>query len=333
LNWQFQYTQAFYLLAILPFLVLLYILYRSWRNKNIRKIGDKRLVSLLIASHATKRSVLKFVLVLTAFAAGIITLANPRKPDESSADFRKGIDIVIALDVSNSMLATDIPPNRLARARSFITRLIDQVPNDRVGLVVFAGNAYVQMPLTFDRSAAKMYVATAGPQGVAAQGTSIGDALVKAEIAFGEETERFKSIILISDGETHDEAAVEKLQELAAKGIMINTLGLGSAEGATIIDPATGKPRTDASGQVVISKLNEAILQQLAAATNGIYLPLTSAESAVKQVLDQYRDIEKKALSDTSLFNYKTFYTWFALPMLLLLLIDLIITERKKRKV
>jgi Ca-activated chloride channel homolog len=331
LNWQFQYPQALYLLALIPLLVLLFIIYRAWRRKSIKKIGDTRLVNKLIGSHSPGRASFRFFLILLSFIAGIIAIANPRVPDDSSSDAKKGIDIVVALDVSNSMLATDLPPDRMTRAKNFIAKLIDAVPNDRIGLVVFAGNAYVQMPLTFDRSAAKMYVSTAGPQAVSAQGTSISQALEKSGVAFGETSERFKSVILITDGETHDQGALEKLPELAAKGIMINTVGLGSIEGSVIMDPKTKQPKTDEAGQVVVSKLNEDILRQLSAQTNGIYIHLVNAETAVKAVLGQYKDIEKKALADMSLFNYKSFYTWFALPMLILLLVEILFPERKKK--
>lgn len=258
-------------------------------------------------------------------------MANPRKPDENSAEAKKGIDIVVALDVSNSMLASDLPPDRITRAKHFITRLIDEVPNDRVGLVVFAGNAYVQMPLTFDRSAAKMYVATAGPQVVTTQGTNLTEALEKSNVAFGEVSERFKSVILITDGEAHDEGAIEKLEELASKGVMVNTIGLGSPQGSTIIDPATKQPKTDETGQVVVSKLNEEILKQVSARTNGVYVRLENAESAVRTVLAQFRDIEKKALQDVSLYNYESFYMWLAFPMLLLLLTEMFISPRKRK--
>jgi Ca-activated chloride channel family protein len=261
-----------------------------------------------------------------------MSLANPRKPDESSAEARKGIDLVIALDVSNSMLATDLAPDRLSRAKQFISRLIDNLKDDRIGLVEFAGNAYLQMPLTFDQSAARLYVSTANPGAIPAQGTSIGDALQKADIAFGDETDRFRSIVLITDGETHDENALKKAKELAGKGVMINTVGIGSVEGSTIIDTTTGGPKRDETGQVVVSKLNEQLLQQIAATTNGTYIHLESAEAAVKEVLSQYAQIEKKALGDTSLLAYKTYYIWLTLPMLLLLLVEIFIPDRKRVK-
>lgn len=270
-------------------------------------------------------------MIAIAFACGCIALANPRIPDKNSGEVRKGIDVVIALDVSNSMKATDIAPDRLSRAKQFISRVIDNLKDDRIGLVVFAGYGYAQMPLTFDYDAARLYVASADPGNISAQGTSIADAFDKANILFGKESERFKSIILITDGETHDENAMEKLKELTEKGVMVNTVGIGSPEGTTIKD-SSGNVKTDASGQPVISKLNEQILQQIAQATNGIYVHLQSSDVAVKQVMNQYTQIEKKALGDTSLYTYESYYTWLALPMLLLLIAETFLPDRKKVK-
>ena len=297
----------------------------------MRKAGDIKLIKTLFPNFSRAKSVIKLSLILLAFAAGCVAVANPRKPDETSAEARKGIDLVIALDVSNSMLATDIAPDRLSRAKQVISRLIDNLKNDRIGLVEFAGNGYLQMPLTFDQSAAKMYVSAANPGSIPVQGTSISDALQKSEVAFGDETERFRSIVLITDGETHDEGALNKAKELAAKGVMINTIGIGSVEGATILD-STGRPKKDETGLVVVSRLNEQILQQLAATTNGVYVHLQSADAAVKAIMGQYAQIEKKALGDTSLLNYKTFYAWLAVPMLLLLVVELFIADRKKHR-
>jgi Ca-activated chloride channel family protein len=331
LNFQFQYPQAFYILILVPLFLLLFIFYNLWKKKRVKQIGDPKLVSALFKNHSSAKSILKFSLIAIVFAAGCIAAANPRKQDESSAEARKGIDLVIALDVSNSMLATDIEPNRLARAKQFISKLIDNLKDDRIGLVVFAGNGYLQMPLTFDQSAARLYVSTANPNAINVQGTSISDALQKADVAFGEESERFRSVVLITDGETHDEDALDKAKELASKGVMINTVGIGSAGGSTIMDTATASPKRDETGQVVVSKLNKQLLQQIAAITNGTYVHLESAETAVKEVLAQYAQIEKKALGDTSSFTYQIFYAWLVVPMLMLLLIELFIPDRKKR--
>ncbi|MGN6166440.1 MAG: VWA domain-containing protein [Flavisolibacter sp.] len=332
MNFQYQYPQAFYLLALILFFLLLFVFYQLWKKRTIKKMGNARLIKTLYENHSSAKTILKFFLIAIAFAAGCVAVANPRKPDASSAEARKGIDLVIALDVSNSMLATDIAPSRLARAKQFISRLIDNLKDDRIGLVEFAGNAYLQMPLTFDQSAAKLYSAAANPGAISAQGTSIGDALQKADIAFGQESERFRSVVLITDGETHDEDALEKAKELAQKGVMINTVGIGSAEGSTIMDTATASAKKDETGQVIVSKLNEQLLQQIAATTNGTYIHLESADAAVKEIMAQYAQIDKKALGDTSLYTYETFYVWLAAPMLLFLLVELFIPDRKKIK-
>jgi Ca-activated chloride channel family protein len=329
LDFQFQYPQAIWLLALVPFFILLFLYFRLWKKKAVKRTGDAQLVKALSRNHSSLKTVFRFCLLLLAFACGCLALANPRRPDENSGEARKGIDIVVALDISNSMKATDIAPDRLARAKQFISKLIDNLQDDRIGLVEFAGNAYAQMPLTFDRDAARLYVSAADPSSITSQGTSLSDAFEKANFLFGDESERFKSVILITDGETHDENALEKLKELAAKGVMVNTVGIGSPEGSTIVD-STGAVKLDAAGQPVVTKLNEAILQEIAKQTNGTYVHLQSSDAALKQVMDQFSQIEKKALGDTSLYTYETFYAWLAAPMLLLLITEIFVPDRKK---
>jgi Ca-activated chloride channel family protein len=330
-DYQFQYPLAFWLLAIIPFFLFLFLINKLWKRRAIKRIGDAALIKSLFPNYSSAKNILKQFLLLLAFACGCIALANPRMPDTTSGEARNGIDIVITLDVSNSMKAKDIAPDRLSKAKQFVAKLIDNLKDDRIGLVVFAGNAYAQMPLTFDREAARLYVSAANPKNIAAQGTSIGDAFLKSDLLFGDGGERFRSIILITDGETHDENAMEGAKELASKGVMINTIGLGSAEGSTITDTA-GNTKKDAGGKVVISKLNQQILEQIANQTNGKYVHLESSDIAVKEIMNQYSQIEKKALGDTSLFNYHTFYHWMAIPMLLLLIIETFLPDRKKIK-
>lgn len=331
MNFQFQYPQYLWALAAVPLLLLLFLAYQLWKRRAVKRMGDARLVKALYPSHGKGKAILKFFLFLLAFSLGCIAIANPRQPDEMQDDARKGIDVVVALDVSNSMLATDVAPSRLQRAKALLTKLIDALPNDRIGLVLFAGNAYIQMPLTTDHGAAKLFVATANPGAITAQGTAIGDALEKSSLAFGEESERFKAVVLVTDGESHDENAAIEAQEQAAKGVMINTIGLGSAEGSVIIEES-GAEKRDLAGNVVISKLNEPLLQQIATVTNGQYINLQSTDAAVEQLVAQLSQVEKKALKDTSVFTYKTFYAWLALPMLLLLILEMFYPDRKKVK-
>lgn len=329
MNWQYQYPQAFWLLTALVILLLVYWRYLQWKKRARKRIGDERLVQNLTKTHSTRKGTLRFFLLLFAFALGCLALTNPRKPIDAPGEARKGIDVVIALDVSNSMTATDVAPDRLQKAKQFISKLISKLPNDRVGLVLFAGNAYVQMPLTFDHGAARLYVSAASPGSIPSQGTAVSEAIKKGQLAFEEASERFKSIVLITDGETHDEDAEEAVQEAVSRGIMINTVGIGSPEGTTILD-STGNEKKDEAGNTVISKLNDTLLKNVAVASKGIYVHLTDIDEAVAQVTAQYTDMEKKALVDTSHFNYQPFYMWLALPMLVLLLTELFISNRKK---
>ena len=261
---------------------------------------------------------------------GIIAVMNLRKPGAADNSNRKGIDLAIALDVSKSMLASDLSPNRLERAKQFIGKLMSEMPNDRIALVLFAGKAYLQMPLTVDHGAAQLFVSSASPDAVPQQGTVISDALNMSAKAFNSAERRFKAVVLISDGEDHDEDAVKTAKELAEQGVMINTIGIGSAEGSTITDPATGELKKDATGTTVISKLNEEPLKEIAKETNGIYIRLVSSDAAVVVLKQQLSQIESKAFSDVSQLNFTTYYMWFAAAMFIILLAENFIPERKK---
>jgi len=262
-------------------------------------------------------------------AIGILTVMNPRKPGEDESNTRKGIDVAIALDVSKSMLATDLPPNRLERAKQFIGKLMNEMPDDRIALVLFAGKAYLQMPLTIDHGAAQLFVSAASPDAVPQQGTVISDALNMGAKVFNSEEKRYKAIVLISDGEDHDEEAVKTAKDLAEQGIMINTVGIGSPEGSTIPDTTTGELKKDEAGNTIVSKLNEDILREMATETHGLYIHLQGSDDAVAALKGQLSQIEGKAFSDVSQINFKTYYIWLAAGMLLLLFIESFIPERK----
>lgn len=294
-------------------------------------MGDARLVKLLTSNFSPALFTTKFILLSAGFALGVVALMNPRQPGAADNVNRKGIDVVVALDVSKSMLATDLAPNRLERAKQFIIKLMTAMPDDRIGLVLFAGRSYLQMPLTADHGSAQLFVGSASPDAIPQQGTVISDALEMSLKAFNPKERRFKAIVLISDGEDHDAEAVKTAEEMAPQGVMINTVGVGSAEGSFIVDPATGQNKTDEFGATVVSRLNEETLRQIAEKTNGIYTKLEDSEQSVSAVKDQLSQIEAKAYGDVSLINYKTFYMWFAGAMLLFLLIENFIPERKKK--
>ena len=326
---QFQHIEFLLALLVVPGLVLLFIWVIRWKKKSIKKIGDPKLVGELIKNYAPKKFAIKFIVATVAFASIIIAAANLRQKKAMDEVNRKGVDIMIAMDVSKSMLAEDISPNRLERAKQLVTRLVDYLDNDRIGIVLFAGRAYVQMPLTADHSAAKLYMQNASPESVPAQGTVIAEALKISNTAFNSKDRKFKAIILISDGEDHDPDALTTAQSLAQNGVMINAVGIGSGEGVPIIDHATNQIRKDAEGHAIITKLNEAELQELAKATNGIYLRLEDVNNAVSAISSKLKTIEQQSLSDAAFIDYKTYFYWFIAAALIFLIAELFIPERK----
>lgn len=327
---RFEHTIFLYGLLLLPFLVFLFIYLLQWKRNTAKKIGDPRLVKDLVKNYSPWRFNTKVVLVLLAFGICIVAAANLQKQADTEGINRKGVDVMIVLDVSRSMLANDFAPNRLERARQLVTKLMDKLPNDRIGIVLFAGRAYMQMPLTTDHSAARMYIQQAGPDVVPAQGTAIGDALQMANTAFNSKERKFKSIVLISDGEDHDENAIQVTQQLEQSGVMINAIGIGSTDGTVLIDPETGTSKKDLQGNAVITKLNETLLQQIAQNSNGAYVKLENTDAAVQQILERLSTIEQKSLQDSAYIDYKSFFQWFIGAAILFLAIELLIPERKK---
>lgn len=330
MSYQFQYTEAIWLLAGVVIFILLFISLNRWKEKTIRRIGDPTLVRDLIKSFSAPKFISKFVLLSAAFAIGVIALMNPRKPAPGEGAARKGIDVAIALDVSKSMLANDITPTRLEKAREFISKLMQKMPDDRFALVLFAGKAYLQMPLTTDHEAIRLFINNADPNSMPMPGTVVSDAMRIGAMAFNSQERRFKTLVIISDGEDHDMASAETANEMAAQGIMINTIGIGSQAGSFILNPETGEQKKDASGNPVWTKLNEEILKQIAAATNGIYIFLDDTDASIAELQQHLSQIEKKAFSDVSLMNFKSYYWWIVAAMFVLVVAEFFITERKK---
>jgi Ca-activated chloride channel homolog len=328
---RFQHPEYLAGLPAIILLVLLFIFILRWKKVTIKRIGDARLVKTLMQNHSPLKFIIKFLIVVLAFAAIVIGAANPQKPGKSENVNRNGVDVMVVLDVSKSMLATDIKPSRLEKSKQLLAKLLDKLQNDRIGIVVFAGRAYMQMPLTIDHGAARMYIQDASPDVVPTQGTVIADALQMANAAFNAKEKKYKTILLISDGEDHDPNAAKVAQTLAQNGVVINTVGIGSPEGTTIIDPETKEIKKDAQGQTVISKLNEAELQQLSTATNGIYLRLDNMDDALITLSQQIDSIEKKSLSDSEFIDYNSYFQYLLGAALLLLLIEFILPERKMK--
>lgn len=273
---------------------------------------------------------IKIGLLLSAFVIGVIGLANLQAGARTEKLERKGIDVMIALDVSKSMLAGDLSPNRLERAKQFINRVIEKMGNNRIGLITFAGRAYVSVPLTIDLSALKMNLAAASPNMVPTQGTVIGEAIGMARESFNAKETKYKSIILISDGEDHDEGAADEVKKAVGEGIMINTVGLGSPEGALLPDLENGGNKKDENGEDVVSKLNEKLLQDIAATGQGIYLRLGNTDAAAEAIARQVNSTEQKNFGDSIFTDYNSYFQYFIGIALLLILIEFFLPERKK---
>ncbi len=332
MNLHFQHKDYLWLLIGAVVLAALFTGLLYWKKKVKKRIGDEKLVNALIADYSSAKFLLKFGFIILAFVLGTVAVMSLRKPGSSENNSRKGIDVAIALDVSKSMLSTDLAPNRLERAKQLIGKLMDAMPDDRIALVLFAGKAYLQMPLTTDHGAAQLFVSSATPDAIPQQGTVISDALEMSARVFDNTSRKFKAVVLISDGEDHDNDAVSTAKELAAQGVMINTVGIGSANGSAIIDPATGSEKRDDAGNVVITKLNEEILKEVAAKTNGVYVKLESSDETVAVLKSQLSQIERKAFGDMSMMNFSVYYYWFAGLMFVLLLVENFISEKKRSK-
>jgi Ca-activated chloride channel family protein len=320
----------FALLAI-PLLVLLYGQLVRWKKRTARLIGDKELVDALTQDYSKKKFAKKFMLAIVTIAMLALAAAGIRTPDATATVKRNGIDVMIAIDVSKSMLASDVKPNRLDRAKQLIGKLIDGLQNDRVGIVVFAGKAYLQMPLTADHAAAKLFLSAISTDMVATQGTVIGEALNMCYLAFNSKQKKYKSIVLISDGEDHDGEAIKTAKALADEGIMICTVGIGSVTGSTITDPVSGDVKKDAVGGAVITRLNETLLQEIATTANGMYQLFTNTNETAKCLQTQLAKMEKRPVTDQVNAVYRHYFQWLVATALLLLIVEFLMSERKAK--
>ncbi|OSZ82657.1 hypothetical protein CAP35_05170 [Chitinophagaceae bacterium IBVUCB1] len=327
---RFQHISHLFALGLLPVLVVLFVWMLYWRREKLKKLGDERLIQSQLLGRIPGRATLKFVLYCTAVAAIVIGWANLQKAGKAEKVQRRGIDVIVALDVSKSMLAQDIQPDRLTRAKQLVTRLMDKMQNDRVGLIVFAGRAYLQVPLTVDYSAMKMMLQNVSPDMVPTQGTVISEAVEMAINSFSQKERKYKSLIVISDGEDHDENAIAKIKEAAETGIVVHTVGIGSPQGSTIYDPATKGVKMDENGNPVISKLNEEALRQMAAAGNGSYAQLSNTDEVANRIASGIDDMEQKNLGDDVYTDYNSYFQYFLLAGFVLLLIEWLLPNTNK---
>ena len=322
---RFQHPEYLILLVLLPLLVLLFAALLFWRSRIMRVIGETKLVAEQLLGRIPGRITLKAVLLLLALSIAIIGLANLQGGGRPEQVQRKGVDVIIALDVSKSMLAQDLQPDRLTRAKQLVERLLDRLHNDRVGLIIFAGRAYLQVPLTIDYSSMRMMLQNARPDLVPTQGTVIGEAIDLAMKSFSQKEKKYKSMIIISDGEDHDERALSKAKDAQEAGVVIHTIGVGSPQGAPLFDPVTHQPKLDESGQQVISKLNEDELKNIAQKGQGTYTLLRNGADAASRLADQIDGMEGRSLGTVSYTDYDSYFQYFLFPALLLLILESLI--------
>jgi Ca-activated chloride channel family protein len=307
----FQYSEYFLTLVVVPVLVVLYFMITGWKKKVAARIGDLALVRQLTQGYSPGKFRFKFTAAVLAIVLCGFALAGLVLPDGTQKIHRRGVDLVFALDVSKSMLAEDIKPSRLERAKQLISKIIDDSPDDNIGLVIFAGRAYLQMPLTVDHEAAKMYLSSASPDDVPTQGTVISDALNMSAAAFDPREKTYKSIILVSDGEDHDDDAIKAAKELGKSGIEINTVGIGSPQGAPIFDPETNSEKRDDKGNLVITRLNEQELRDIAKAGNGSYQLYSSTDQVAGNIEKQLSGIGQATISDSSYEGFIQYFQYF----------------------
>ena len=328
---RFAHPDFLYLLFLLPALVAFYVYAMIVKKKAIKKYGNPTLLAELMPEVSTKRQHLKFWLLFGAITMVIFIIAGPQFGSKLETVKRQGVEIMVCLDVSNSMLAEDVSPNRLDKAKQMLSRLTDGFTNDKVGLIVFAGDAFTQLPITSDYISAKMFLSSINPSMVSTQGTAIGAAINLAARSFTPDETTDKAIILITDGENHEDDAIGDAKAAAEKGIHVNIVGMGDPKGSPIPIQGSNNYMKDKDGNVVITKLNEQMGQEIAAAGNGMYVRADNTNSALKALQKEIEKMNKTELDSKVYSEYDEQFQIFAWIALFLLIADFMTLDRKNR--
>jgi len=328
---RFAHIDYIYLLALIPVFILFLVWLLVWKKRALQRFGELSVISQLLPDMANSKLILKFVLMMIAWGLMVFVLVGPQTGSKLENVQRKGIDLIIALDVSNSMLTQDIKPSRIERAKQAISRLIDKLEGDRIGIIVFAGKAYTQLPITTDYAAAKMFVSTINPGMIPTQGTAIGEAIGMASNSLID-SKRNKALVIISDGEDHEGNVLEQAELAASKGITIYTIGMGLPEGGPIPeyngDMLVGFKK-DREGNSIVSKLDETLLQRIATIGKGMYVRATNSETGLNKIFDDINAIQKSEIESKQFSDYENQFQYFLAIALILLILDLFIFEKK----
>lgn len=324
---RFANPYILYLLLIIPAAIVLFIFAQMRRRRRLERFASSSLLAQLTPSASPARLRTKFVLYSLALAFLILAAARPQVGSKLREEHQKGIEMMLVVDVSNSMLAEDFEPNRLDRTKFAIDRVVESMKQDRIGVVAFAGEAQVQLPITSDYRMARAFARKLSPQMVRTQGTDLGAAIKLATMSFSSQSEGSRVMILITDGENHESDALEAAQAAAEKGIAIYTIGIGTPEGAPVM--IGGDYLTDENGDMVVSKLDEKMLQEIASTTGGAYVRATKQSIGLKEIVDRLKELDESDLATT---RFEAFDEQFQYPLvvaLLLLLIEWLILDRR----
>ena len=325
---RFEDSIYLYLLAVIPMLALLRFMMTRSRKKRLRKFGDPQLVKQLMPDVSRWRPAVKFWLLQAALALIIVMLARPQLGTKISHEKRQGIETIIAIDISNSMLAQDVTPSRLDRCKMMVENLVDNFTDDKIGIIVFAGDAFIQLPITSDYVSAKMFLADIQPSLIATQGTDIALAISKAVNSFTQEEGIGKAIIVITDGEDHEGGAVEAAQEARKKGMRVYVLGVGSKGGAPIPD-GNGGYMKDRAGNTVMTRLNQDMCRDIAKAGGGAYIHVDNNSDAQRQLDNELAKLSKKETETTVYSDFDEQFQAVGILVLLLLIAELCLLECK----
>lgn len=325
----------FYLLAIIPVMVLAFLFLQVWKKRTQKAFADTRLLRRLAPNKSGLKSALKLIFLLLGLTFLILGLVNPKIGTKLETVKREGVDIVFALDVSKSMLAEDIAPNRLEKAKRLISEIINQLASDRIGIIAYAGQAYPQLPITTDYGAAKMFLQSMNTDMLSSQGTAINAAIDLASTYYNDSEQTNRVLFIVSDGEDHSESStIDAVEYANQNGIRIYTIGVGKSKGAPIPIKRNGiveSLKKDHQGEVVISKLNEAILTEIAEEGNGTYIDGSNTEKAVEFIKEQLNQMDKKEFEAKQFAEYKDQFQWFLGIGLLFLFLDIFLLDRKTK--
>lgn len=326
----FAQSQYLLLIFLIPVFFIIQALVFKMRTARIRKFGDEELVKQLMPSYSKSKVWLRLSLFSVAFFFFAIGLSRPQIGAKLKEHETRGAEIMIVLDVSNSMLAEDYSPNRLERAKLAISRLVDKLRDDRIGLIVFAGNSFVQLPVTTDYVSAKMFLNTITTESVPIQGTAIGDAINTAMRSFSAQSEKSRAIIIITDGENHEDDPVAAARQAAEMGVRVFTIGVGSPEGKPI--PMNGELLKDKEGNIVVTRLDESVLKDVAAAGNGVYVRAGNTEFGLNPIIDDIRKMEDERYNSIVFEEYDEQFMYFMGIALFFFVLEMLIGERRSRK-